>query len=255
MKRVRREKRCLKKLGLFAVDCLNGRGVRFLSCAKKREKKLVSEYLISRLPKLLRHRAIEDRLVFSPDVLPFLIRSLQAFIPPYDSVPSTLPPALVRTLTSADYVNLEESCGLLESLCMDVEDVRLALARGLASPDEHAGVRVLGEMLRFVDAGDYPPHWQQADADGAAARLKGFDRCKAAVIKAIVEVAGDEKNTDVLWDDADPEKPGGLFVDQMVRWIRAHKGAEKSKNRDDLIICATLSLGNVVRKGACCIYA
>jgi len=36
----------------------------------------------------------------------------------------------------------------------------------------------------------------------------------------------------------------------MVRWIRAHKGAEKSKDRDDLIVCATLSLGNIVRKDA-----
>ncbi|EKM55405.1 uncharacterized protein PHACADRAFT_256013 [Phanerochaete carnosa HHB-10118-sp] len=193
----------------------------------------------------------KDRLVFSPDVLPFLVPSLQAFVPPYAAVPPAFAPALARTLVSVDYLNLEESCGLLESLCMDVEDVRLALARGLTFPAEHDGVPVLAEMLRFVDAGDYPPHWGGADADALAARRKGFDRCKAAVIKAVVEVAGEEKNTDVLWDDSDPATPGGPFVDQMVRWVRAHAGgADKSKDRDDLVICATLSLGNVVRKDA-----
>ncbi|GJE87202.1 hypothetical protein PsYK624_032850 [Phanerochaete sordida] len=189
----------------------------------------------------------KDRAVFTPDALPYLVRALQAFVPPYGAPPASLPSALVRTLAAADYTALEECAGLLESLCMDVEDVRAALARGLAAPAEHGGVRVLAEMLAFVDAGDYAPHWG-AEPDAGAGRRKGFDRCKAALVKAVVEVAGEEKNVEVLWDGADPARPGGAFVDQMVRWIRTHGGAEK--NRDDLIVCATLSLGNIVRRDA-----
>ena len=187
--------------------------------------------------------------MFTADALPYLVRALQAFVPPYAAPPAALAPALVRGLVAADYTALEECAGLLESLCMDVEDVRLALARGLAAPEEHGGVRALAEMLRFVDAGDYPPHWQ-ADADALAGRRKGFDRCKAAIIKSIVELSGEEKNADVLWDDSNPAKPGGEFVDTMVQWIRTHK-ALKETNRDDLVICATLSLGNLVRRGEC----
>ena len=48
---------------------------------------------------------------------------------------------------------------------------------------------------------------------------------------------------------------GGPFVDQTVRWIPAHKDAEKSKNRGCRIVCAALVLGNVVQKGSCSIYA
>lgn len=77
---------------------------------------------------------------------------------------------------------------------------------------------------------------------------KSFDFCKAAVVKAVVEVAGDEKNIHTLWDESDPAKPGGAFVNIMVQWIRTHRSL-KDTNRDDLIICATLSVGNLVRRG------
>ncbi|KIP09107.1 hypothetical protein PHLGIDRAFT_103348 [Phlebiopsis gigantea 11061_1 CR5-6] len=190
-----------------------------------------------------------NRPVFSTDVLPYVTRSLQAFVPPYSAAATDLPGPLIKALLATDYLNLEESCGLLESLCMDVEDIRISLAHGAGHPTEHDGVPCFREMLAFVELADYPPAWAQ-DPTERAAREKGFDICKAAVIKAIVEVSGDEKNTDVLWNDADPKNPGGVFVEQMVRWIREHKDDEKSQSRDDLIICATLSLGNVVRKDA-----
>ena len=106
--------------------------------------------------------------MFSTDVLPYVVRNLAAFIPPYGSVPTHLSPALVRQLTDVDYLNLEESCGLLESLCMDVADMRLSLARGLAFPDEHGGAPCLKDMLAYVERADYPPHWAGA-ADELAA--------------------------------------------------------------------------------------
>ena len=156
--------------------------------------------------------------------------------------------ALRRTLVSADFEAFEESCSLLEALALDDEDVRLSLARGMTFPDEHGGVRCLAEILEFIDRGDYHPLWKDLPNDSAQ-RERSFDFCKAALIKAVVEIAGEEKNVDVLWDDSDQEHPGGALVAQMVQWIKTHKDLKK-KNRDDLLVCATLTLGNLLRHGA-----
>lgn len=192
------------------------------------------------------------RQIFTPDALPYLVRHLRSFIPPYKALPTFVPTSLVHTLIEVDYNALEESCGILESMAMDNEEVRLSLARGINFPEEHGGIPCLADMLAFVDRGDYPPYW--SDDPERASYEKGFDRCKAATIKSIVELAGEEKNTDVLWDDSDASKPGGAFIDTMVQWIRKHKSLKETE-RDDLIICATLSIGNLVRHGQSPLHA
>jgi hypothetical protein len=183
-------------------------------------------------------------------VLPQLVTPIRAYIPPYQTPPPPFDEAtpLRRTLVSADLEAFEESCSLLEALALDDEDVRLSLARGTSFPDEHGGVRCLGEMLEFIEHGDYHPLWKDLPGDGAQ-RERTFDFCKAALIKAIVEIAGEEKNVDVLWDDSDEKQPGGALVGQMAQWIKKHKDL-KDSNRDDLLVCATLTLGNLLRHGA-----
>jgi hypothetical protein len=188
--------------------------------------------------------------VFGPDVLPQLVTPIRAYIPPYQT---QLPPLdqatpLRRTLVSADLEAFEEACSLLEALALDDEDVRLSLARGTAFPDEHDGVHCLTEMLEFIDRGDYHPLWKDLSGDGTQ-RERTFDFCKAALIKAVVEIAGEEKNVDVLWDDSDEKQPGGALVGQMTQWIKKHKDL-KEDNREDLLVCATLTLGNLLRHGA-----
>ena len=171
-------------------------------------------------------------------ILPFETPS-----PPFDQATP-----LRRTLVSTDLEAFEESCSLLEALALDDEDVRLSLARGMAFPDEHGGVSCLANILEFIDRGDYHPLWKDLPGDGAQ-RKRTFDFCKAALVKAVVEIAGEEKNDDVLWDDSDEKQPGGALVGQMVQWIKRHKDL-KDDNRDDLLICATLTLGNLLRHGA-----
>jgi hypothetical protein len=189
--------------------------------------------------------------VFGPDILPHIVVAIRAFVPPF---PTPLPPAfeeataLRRTLVSADFEAFLDSCSLLETLALDDEDVRLSLARGMTFPDEHGGVRCLAEILEFIDRGDYHPLWKDQPND-TAQRERSFDFCKAALIKAVVEIAGEEKSVDVLWDESDQAQPGGALVAQMVQWIKAHKNL-KEKNRDDLLVCATLTLGNLLRHGA-----
>jgi len=109
-------------------------------------------------------------------------------------------------------------------------------------------VSCLADILEFIDRGDYHPLWKDLPGDGAQ-RKRTFDFCKAALIKAVVEIAGEEKNDDVLWDDSDEKQPGGALVGQMVQWIKRHKDL-KDDNRDDLLVCATLTLGNLLRHGA-----
>ena len=188
--------------------------------------------------------------LFGPDVLPQLVTPIRSYIPPFETPPPPFEQVtpLRRTLVSTDLDAFEESCSLLEALALDDEDVRLSLARGMAFPDEHGGVSCLADILKFIDHGDYHPLWKDLSGDGAQ-RKRTFDFCKAALIKAVVEIAGEEKNDDVLWDDSDEKQPGGVLVGQMVQWIKRHKDL-KDDNRDDLLVCATLTLGNLLRHGA-----
>jgi len=188
--------------------------------------------------------------LFGPDVLPLIVTPIRAYIPPFETPPPPFDQAtpLRRTLVSTDLEAFEESCSLLEALALDDEDVRLSLARGLAFPDEHGGVSCLADILEFIDRGDYHPLWSDLPGDGAQ-RKRTFAFCKAALIKAVVEIAGEEKNVDVLWDDSDEKQPGGVLVGQMVQWIKRHKDL-KNNTRDDLLVCATLTLGNLLRHGA-----
>jgi len=177
------------------------------------------------------------------------VTPIRSYIPPFETPAPPFDQAtpLRRTLVSTDLEAFEESCSLLEALALDDEDVRLSLARGMAFPDEHGGVKCLAEILEFIDNGDYHPLWKDLLGDGAQ-RKRTFDFCKAALIKAVVEIAGEEKNDDVLWDESDEKQPGGALVGQMVNWIKRHKDL-KDDSRDDLLVCATLTLGNLLRHG------
>lgn len=197
--------------------------------------------------------------LFDTDVLPFLIQPLIAFTPPLLTAPPppdfAQPSQLRTSLLHADFDLLSEVCSNLESLALDVEDIRLSLARGFIFPAEHLNVPCLSAMLDFIEQGSYAPLWyvqHETSLDDGEVRSqeKAFDDCKAAVIKAVVEVSGEEKNTDVLCDDSEEIYPGGRFVSRMVNWIRIFVTMRNHGNlRDDLVICATLALGNLTRRG------
>lgn len=207
-------------------------------------------------------RSSAARQLFTADILPHLSRTLQAFIPPYPSPPPLFfSPESRQTFTQIDFEILEQVAGHFELLALDVEEVKLALARTFVSPED-GGDSALSRMLAFIEYGDYPPHWsttpapltpnhggQPPTSDEADTRKKGFDNSKAAIIKAVVEAAGDDKNLDVLWDEnSASEGRLGDFVDTMVRWIRGNNQIEGG--REDLLVCALVNLGNLCRKGA-----
>lgn len=201
--------------------------------------------------------------IFTPDVLPLLTAPLLAFSPPYPPRSTYLfdSAVILSTLANTDFEILQESCMLMESLSLDVEDIRLSLARGLNFPAEHSGVPCFSAILDFIEHGDYPPFWDVYSEGERKRKEKAFDICKAALIKSVVEVAGEDSNEDVLWDDSEGEKPGGDFVCRMVSWVKQYvddMGAAPSPqtsesqsfiDRDDLVICASLALGNLARRG------
>lgn len=179
-------------------------------------------------------------------------------MPPYEIAANpavTSDDIFYTNLVEADFEVLEETCTLLESLSLDVEDIRLALARGYCFPAEHSGVRCFKTMVDFIENGSYPPTWNHPtiSRDNRERKEKMFNICKAALIKSVVEVAGEEKNGDVLWDDSEEERPGGDFVHTMARWIKDYvadvSNDPEAIHRDDLVICASLSLGNLARRG------
>ncbi|KAF8741027.1 hypothetical protein AX14_006226 [Amanita brunnescens Koide BX004] len=196
----------------------------------------------------------ESLQIFGQDVLPYLTPALRIFCPPFvseDSLPFEKQDEILPRLLNADFEFLEESCTLIESLSLDVEDVRLCLARGFNSSSEHQGVPCLSTMLDFIEHGAYPPYWKYLPESDLKKKQKALDICKAALVKSVVEVSGEERNGEVLWNASENDGPGGSFVSRMANWIKFYADPEApdgQRERDDLVICGTLSLGNITRQ-------
>ncbi|KAF9480122.1 hypothetical protein BDN70DRAFT_878010 [Pholiota conissans] len=205
----------------------------------------------------LRDGQDENLQIINPDVLPWITAPLIKFCLPQADANSPLArwdEDMLDNLVQTDFDFLEESCTLIEALSLDVEEFRLELARATCYTDDTKSVSCLNTILDFIEHGAYPPLWKNpvfSEADRKN-KEKAFDICKAALIKAVVEVFGEEKNEDVLWTDGKPGQPGGPVVEKFVQWIRGyveHIDANKPEPaRDDMAICASLSLGNLVRK-------
>jgi len=185
-------------------------------------------------------------VLFGPEALPSLVIPLFAFLPPFpaSSGPLYESPQTRSALCGCDVDALEEVCELLESLTMDVVDVRLALARGMTFPEEQTGQSCLTSLLDFVEYGHAPPYWNEASESDSKRWSTTLEICKAAVLKAVVETSGEDNNMEVLWDLTESNASG--FVSRMLRWLR--EANQDSSPRDDLIMCAALCLGNLVRR-------
>ncbi|KAF8654090.1 hypothetical protein AX16_003623 [Volvariella volvacea WC 439] len=199
-------------------------------------------------------------------LLPFLTPPLTAYLPPNSpdpGVPLPPDPSFIANLLQADFEVLENSCTILESLSLDVEEVRASLARGYRSNSEHKGVPCLATILEFVEHGTFPAVWSNPafGPNWKSRKEKSFGICKGALVKAVVEVAGERGNIDALWDNTDTARPGGVFVEKMVNWIKRYTLQTESIeldqptndqahgiHRDDLVICASLSLGNLASR-------
>lgn len=143
-----------------------------------------------------------------------------------------------KSLIDADVENLEESVTQLEALSLDSEDVRKQLAQYLST----------NPLIRFIEHGDYPPYWQLDGDELLRQKTKSFDVCKAAAIKVLVSVAGEDNNLTTLWDKS-ATPPGSDVALKMADWIKKGTAEAAEVRREDLVICGCLTLGNLVRNG------
>ena len=139
---------------------------------------------------------------------------------------------------------LDESVTLLEGLSIDSEDVRTAIAQSIRLAPS---VSPFHRLLQFVELGDYPTYWDRDGPSELSKRQKAFDIYKAAAIKVIVSVAGENNAATALWD-AESGTPGGALVSRMVSWVKKASDTPETW-RDDLVICGALTLGNLIRNG------
>ena len=177
--------------------------------------------------------------------LDILTYPLEAFIPPFVTTSPLLDHEESRhALIAADISVLDESVTLLEGLSIDSEDVRTAIAQSIRlSPN----VSPFHRLLQFVELGDYPTYWDRDGPIELSKRQKSFDIYKAAVIKVIVSVAGENNAATALWD-VGSVSPGGALVSKMVSWVKKASDTPGTW-RDDLVICGALTLGNLIRNG------
>lgn len=196
--------------------------------------------------------------ILTSDILPWITPALLTFCPSHSPQSSQAIEAnfdLCDQLVATDLDFLEETCTLIESLSLDVEDFRQELVRRQCRSGNQQ-VPCISAVLDFIEFGSYPDSWSNPiyDADRKA-KEKAFDICKAALIKAVVEAYGEANNEEVLWNGKDQANPGGRYVSRMVDWIKQYNdayraGTQSSLLRDDMAICGTLSLGNLCRKGS-----
>ena len=174
-----------------------------------------------------------------------LTSPLESFIPPFATTSPLLDHEESRhALITADLSVLDESVTLLEGLSIDSEDVRTAIAQSITLAPN---VSPFHRLLQFVELGDYPTYWDKDGPSELSKRQKAFDIYKAAAIKVIVSVAGENNAATTLWD-GESHPPGGALVSKMVSWVKKASDAPETR-RDDLVICAALTLGNLVRNG------
>lgn len=198
--------------------------------------------------------------ILNSDILPWITAPLLKFCSAASSGSTHLAdadPDLFDLLVQTDFDFLEESCTIIESLSLDVEDVRQELARATCYPAPDKPKPCLDAILDFIEYGCYPDEWKNPIFDDVdrKSKEKAFDICKAALIKAVVEVFAEEKNEEILWKNDDAEHPGGALIEKLVQWVKGYlesldaKEATNLHDRDDMAICASLSLGNIIRKG------
>jgi hypothetical protein len=195
--------------------------------------------------------------IFTPEDIPYLLVPLKAFSPPFPKAINFPPDLELRhDLISADLDSLSEASMHLEGLTLDSLTVRVALGQAPAPHPAFPAPNPLLILQNFVEHGDLPPDYLSKESEAERKRLqKIVPTCKAAVIKVIVEVAGEDKNMEPMWagrseDDGKVSVPEGWFVKEMLGWIRKLKDLG---SRDDLVICASLSLGNLARKESHCL--
>ncbi|KAG8899378.1 hypothetical protein FRB99_006760 [Tulasnella sp. 403] len=192
--------------------------------------------------------------VFNEDAVVPLSKALAGLVPPFPPEPLLAPnePSERQSLIASDVEALEQISMIIESLALDSEAARVEWATTRNPESTPTERSLLESLVDFIEKAYPPPYWSStASPEKRKVWEDKLALSKAAVIKAVIAIAAEDKNLDVLWDAKSEDYPGGWFVQRMVGWIKGVQlGSTDApdQGRDDLVICATLSLGNLARK-------
>ncbi|KAI3475886.1 hypothetical protein L1887_62646 [Cichorium endivia] len=164
----------------------------------------------------------------------------------------------VEELVDADAEILQTVGTLLESCAADDAEFRARAAKQFTANDDgdtntslqHSFRSGLDALMVFVESAETPLQWTRGSAVSASDEerqaaeelQKAFAQVKASVARAVVAVSGDDANMEELFS-------GSMgFIDRLKAWIR-----HDPKQRDDLVSCGMLALGNLARSDAHCL--
>jgi len=189
------------------------------------------------------HRGVTSSTLSTSSLTP-VTDVIASFVPPYPTTfgPFIHQPTLRHSFITTDVDVLTDACSILEALALDSDKVPEFIAKTVDADSSGDATPLLRRLVDFVELGDYPPYWSSGPVSETDKWKKSFDMCKAAVIRAVVEVAGSPSSLDLVWDLT---RPDGWFVTRMINWVKANANGD----RDDLVICGTLCLGNLARRG------
>lgn len=176
----------------------------------------------------------------------------------------------VDELVDSDAEILQTAATLIESCAAEDHDFRQRVVRrfeanshtGSSSPHgslEHNYDSGLDELMTFVEKAELPrdrvrdlsglegvtattDDASPGDAQAAEEMRKAFAQVKASAARAVVAISGDDANMVELFSGASG------FIDRLKAWIRYDP-----KERDDLVSCGMLALGNLARSDAHCL--
>ncbi|CAG8659714.1 2561_t:CDS:10, partial [Gigaspora rosea] len=121
--------------------------------------------------------------------------------------------------TNEDVDIIENVVEILESIAIDSDEVQQILVKD----------KLFYILLDFLEHSKPP--------EGCGQRIdKIYGESKAAALKVIVSTTMSDKNMDPLFDDT-------IILNRLLNWL------ELGPERDDLQMCAALSLGNLARSG------
>ena len=173
--------------------------------------------------------------------IPFLVRNLHCEweLPEIIDAAGSDPP--FEQFLNSRIEALEESSSIIESLSLDSESARVVMAT-----DD-----VLKPLVQFIEHCGYPQSWSRATEADRQSMQKIYNICKGALITTLTSVSGETRNSDVLWNDDSNTNSISWFASKMLDWIFsfAEDIKEGKESREDLVICGTLCIGNLIREG------
>ncbi|GAA6006995.1 uncharacterized protein JCM10292_003424 [Rhodotorula paludigena] len=167
--------------------------------------------------------------------------------PSPSSLPSRISPEDASDYLDTDVELLTVCSSLLETLALNLDSVKSALAFSTYAPSlPYPQSTLLHHLLTFIHKAAPPPYWMTATSEPE--RLaKAFSTTKASLVRAVVEAPNSDLVMERLWAEtrsSDDLEGKSWLVEMLVSWVEE----AQSEGREDMLICAAHMLAALGRK-------